>query len=139
MSLSHELWCKILDYKNDYVGHPFDLIIGINQWSKDGKLWSLQTLGGAKPSFDRVLPVLHPLDELYKEIEHKGEKFVPINKLKTYFGWSYLWDCYKKGETINVYAIPYACLSKLIEWHFNLMDEGEEFIDVNTLEVNPYK
>jgi len=28
---------------------------------------------------------------------------------------------------------------KLIEWHFNLMDEGEEFIDVNTLDINPYE
>ena len=30
-------------------------------------------------------------------------------------------------------------IQKLIEWHFNLMDEGEEFVDVNTLEENPYK
>lgn len=28
---------------------------------------------------------------------------------------------------------------KLIEWHFNLMDESEPFIDVNTLPENPYK
>lgn len=27
---------------------------------------------------------------------------------------------------------------KLAEWHFNLMDKSEEFIDVNTLETNPY-
>ena len=28
---------------------------------------------------------------------------------------------------------------KLTEWHFNIMDESEPFIDVNTLETNPYK
>lgn len=28
---------------------------------------------------------------------------------------------------------------KLIEWHFNLMDESEPFIDVNTLQENRYK
>lgn len=28
---------------------------------------------------------------------------------------------------------------KLLSWHFNLMDEGEEFIDINTLDINPCK
>ena len=28
---------------------------------------------------------------------------------------------------------------KLIEWKFNLMNESEPFIDINTLEKNPYK
>ena len=33
----------------------------------------------------------------------------------------------------------YYIVSQLIKWHFNLMDEGEEFIDVNSLDINPYK
>ena len=161
MSLPYQLWCKILDYKNDYVGHPFDLIVGINQWSKDGKLWSLRTLGGAKPSFDRALPVLHPLSDLTKEIEHKGEKFVPIIELIK-IKYSILLDLQDEDFSIYTDGYPRACyttnaiweiminpdylpneefwiIQKLIEWHFNLMDIGEEFIDVNTLEENPYK
>ena len=32
-------------------------------------------------SYDLCLPILHPLSDLTKEIEHNGEKFVPIDKI----------------------------------------------------------
>lgn len=106
--------------------------------------------------------ILHPLD-LTKEIEHKGEKFIPIVELAKLAGHKYAElseskDCAKVGRderfcydngfylenkyVMNkVYPLvhQFKLSLKLIEWHFNLMDEGEEFIDVNTLLVNPYK
>ena len=112
--------------------------------------------------------ILRPLSDLTKEIEHKGEKFVPIIKLmEIAFGveidlsrveLSFKDDMYiaKINElefgfdiTDNsllsfMHNLP-SCVpkqlllfQKLIEWHFNLMDEREEFVDVNTLEENPY-
>lgn len=147
-SLHHQIWCKILDYKSDYVGRPFDLIIGMNQWSKDGKLWSLRTLWGANPSFDRVLPICRPLSDLTKPIEHKGEKFVPTERLKTRsipikinnLNCISLDDIYSSytETTLNDWL---TAISYLLEWHFDIADliSKDEAIDVNTLEINPYK
>ena len=114
--------------------------------------------------------ILHPLSDLTKPIEHKGEKFVPIVKLMQIAYEIQDSDItpekiYVKDNlhTVKISDVEFAfdadynsfismlhnffsavpkqleLFQKLIEWHFNLMDIGEEFIDVNTLEVNPYK
>ena len=44
----HKFMGEILDYKRDYVGKEYDIIVGACQWSKCGKLWSLETYSGAK-------------------------------------------------------------------------------------------
>ncbi len=36
---------------------------------------------GFEPGFEKFTPILHPLSDLTKPIEHKGEKFVPIMEL----------------------------------------------------------
>lgn len=91
-------------------------------------------------------PILHSLSDTTKEIEHKGEKFVPIEKILE----ENCFDLSKMDiEEINSYAAPVLMpelisLSDallLIEWHFDiagLIEKGEA-IDVNTLETNPYK
>ena len=115
-------------------------------------------------------PILRPLSDLTKEIEHKGERFVPIVKLMQIAYEIQDSDItpekiYVKDNlhTVKISDVEFAfdadynsfismlhnffsavpkqleLFQKLIEWHFNLMDIGEEFIDVNTLEVNPYK
>ena len=122
---------------------PYRLKIDIiyHNGSNDSKSTNLIATDLDREIEYEIIPILRPLSYITKPIEHNGEKFIPINKLKTYFGWAYLWGCYKKRETINVYAIPYACLSKLIEWHFDiagLIEKGEA-IDINTLTENPYK
>lgn len=108
-------------------------------------------------------PILHPLSDLTKPIEHNGKKFVPLKiiteseceiiiskyscdseKIKT------ISITYKlMGETftdfiINRNSVDYTdfkYVQKLIEWKFDiaeLIDNGEA-IDINTLETNPYK
>lgn len=80
--------------------------------------------------------VARPLSDLTKEIEHCGEKFVPTVKL----GWNTVNLAFSASNikmAIDTLTLHEA--QKLIEWKFNLMDENEPFIDVNTLEVNPYK
>lgn len=97
-----------------------------------------------------IKPILHPLSDLTKEIEHGGEKFVPSIVLAE------IWVNYglEKQNTrsmkqtfyefiliIEPVAYPFYLLKKLIEWHFDIAEliaKGEA-IDVNELEINPYK
>lgn len=78
-------------------------------------------------------PVLHPLSDLTKEITHNGETFVPIDRLPIIGSEVTDFESDIKNGWIRAKE-----LYKLIEWHFNLMDESEPFIDVNSLEINPY-
>ena len=123
------LKAKMLDCKIDYVGKQFDEIIGVHQWSKDGD-WCLLTEGGSKPSLDRIKPILRNLSDLTKEIEHNGERFVPmerINPVKDFFNADYI-------ESMPL-SVPYSLFVRLLEFHFdvfNLIPNGLA-IDINTL------
>jgi hypothetical protein len=90
---------------------------------------------------DEVFPILHPLSDLTKEIEHKGEKFVPIEKIQEIRGIvtvnQYFINDFK--QSIRDKSISFDLVLILCKWHFNLMDDGEGFVDVNTLPENPYK
>ena len=81
--------------------------------------------------------ILHPLSDLTKEIEHKGEKFIPMKKIAIYNpnNVEYLIECVVTG------LVEYIVLRQLIEWHFDLFDgiKNNEAINVNDLETNPYK
>lgn len=90
-----------------------------------------------------IKPILHPLSDLTKEIEHNGKKFVPMDVLcsievseeedfKLYGKipefWKYLL------ETKKSYW-DYWQVEKLLEWHFDihgLIEKGLA-IDINTL------
>jgi hypothetical protein len=79
--------------------------------------------------------VLRPISDLTKEIEHNGEKFVPINKLSGGNGSvSFLYD-FVKEKTKSIYQVNYWIVEKLFEWHFdihNLIEKGLA-VDINTL------
>lgn len=92
-------------------------------------------------------PILHPLTDLTKQIEHKGKKFVPIEKLQEMNDGEniYIQDDFVGID--NEYARAYYLndalkfVSVLIEWHFDiagLIKKGEA-IDVNIFPENPYK
>ena len=93
-----------------------------------------------------ILPILRPLTDLTKEIEHKGEKFIPIVELLK----NSSFDTSKMSEKeimsfVEVYStIDLIALNDLplyLQWHFDLFGgiESGEAIDVNTLDINPYK
>ena len=98
---------------------------------------------------DKLKPILHPLTDLTKEIEHNGEKFTPYIELlrMSYFNVDDMTqdelNDYKDAYSSNVdpMLIPFLDGLKLIEWHFDLFNgiESGEAIDVNTLDENPYK
>ena len=92
------------------------------------------------------LCVLHPLSDLTKPIEHKGETFILIDKILESGGFNL---SKMSRQEINSYAKPFLMPELislddaliLIEHHFDiagLIEKGEA-IDVNTLEINPYK
>lgn len=83
-----------------------------------------------------VKMLLRPLSYLTKEIEHNGIKFIPINELKHFYGFDYMWSyvCCKQGD-FNPGAVCLASINKLLEWHFDifgLIDKGLA-VDINNL------
>lgn len=97
----------------------------------------IEVVGESDFKTDKYKSICHPLSDLTKEIEHKGEKFVPTIKL----GWNTVTLSFSASNikmAINTLTLQEA--QKLIEWHFDiagLIEKGEA-IDVNTLSENPY-
>lgn len=120
-------------------------------------------------NINTIKPYLRPLSDLTKEIEHKGEKFVPIVELAKMVFDSPFSDpfCFKSGscyaarykeyefgynhkeysfylfdqELVNFKFLPkqLGLFKKLIEWHFAVGLNSDDYIDLNSLEANPYK
>lgn len=67
--------------------------------------------------FDDIKLCLLPLSHLTKEIEHKGEKFVPIEELDKYHDFSIL--NYKDIMSTPL-RYPYTVVQKLLEWKFDI-------------------
>lgn len=94
---------------------------------------------------DNCKLVLRPLSDLINEIEHNGEMFFPIDELNNICDdeLDRYNDYFDSDNIIEIdwFQEPFIIFKKLIEWHFditNLIFKGEA-IDVNTLEINPYK
>lgn len=77
---------------------------------------------------DQIIPLVRPLSDLTKEIEHNGERFVPVDKLDEINGFTFFgsiknfYTVYEKGE-----YVPYWVAQKLYEWHFDfylLLEKG---------------
>ncbi len=86
--------------------------------------------------FTDIKPILRPLSDLTKEIEHNSEKFVPterfyelidnIDLLDNMFE-----DIYSKNEILHW---PYNVIEKLLEWHFNVFNFPENlYINYNNI------
>jgi len=152
---------EMLAYKRDYVGRKHDEIIGVECWSKN-KDWCLLTEGGSKPALDRIRPLLYPLESLTKEIEVTGEKFVPAFKLvSNEYEFNNLsirpfteitkgFEVYHKdlGHIMNFFTsegsigkMPHYFIVKMQKWKIDIHNLiGRNLaIDVNSLEINPYK
>lgn len=112
------------------ISFPSDLKINIsyNNGCADTECTSLQ--GYDLDQDYKITPILRPLSDLTKPITHKGETFIPSVTLRLSYPTEMI--------GLNPATWSFRVVLKLIEWHFNLMDESEEYIDVNTLETNPY-
>ena len=158
-----------------------DKMIGMELGSDDKWYCHYEEFGEVE--IDLIKPILRPLSDLTKEIDHKGEKFVPIVQLAKIAGFEvelfgftietshysfrehgFRYGVLLKGGAVkngsydfvydheisafyNTYPTckqihnQLPLFQKLIELHFDiagLIEKGEA-IDVNTLEINPYK
>lgn len=89
-------------------------------------------------------PILRPLSDLSKEIEHGGEKFVPIEKIIELDGMINISEINALGRYIQnsgLKFVPFSIVEILVIWHFDIADliSKNQAIDINTLETNPYK
>ena len=92
---------------------------------------------GADWLIESVKPVLRPLSDLTKEINHRGDVFVPVD----YFLGDDV-DIILNAVQINDLSwIPYNLIKKLYSWHFDIsgLIPAGLAIDVNTLTENPYE
>ncbi len=106
----------------------------------------VELVGETNFKTDKFIPALHPISDLTKQIEHNGEKFVPLHRLleMSNFNLSKMsinqindYECVYN----NIDVISFKDAMYLVSIHFDLfglIDKGEA-IDVNSLEINPYK
>ena len=92
-------------------------------------------------------PYLYSMDYLTKEIEHKGERFIPIEKFEIGdddYGIEYdhgnirlikdLESISKYNSYHDIQFLPFEVVQRLIEWHFNVFGLSDsEFIKKETL------
>ncbi len=83
-------------------------------------------------SFEEVKPIFYDLSCLTKEIEHEGEIINPKDILiKMDIGAELFSD---EGLLHHTLDLPYKCIQKLLEWHFNIFSLPEsEYINKATL------
>lgn len=78
-----------------------------------------------------VKPILRPLSLLTKEIEHLGERFVPYDtNIFTKYRMNTL-----HPKHINIVGMPYWCVQKLIEWHFDVFGLIEKGLAVDATKL----
>lgn len=94
----------------------------------------------------KIKPILHPLSDLTKPIEQGGERFVPLDRIKFNNGYQRglierLIELKELHDLDSIHTMFLSSWLKLFEWKFDvfgLIPAGLA-IDVNTLEINPYK
>ncbi len=82
-------------------------------------------------------PILRPLSDLTKEIEHNGEILTPSEKYwgLTSFSVFFNYDGWVNLESYLNSKVPYGVVQCLIKWHFDvfgLIEKGLA-IDINTI------
>ncbi|GEJ46039.1 hypothetical protein [Chryseobacterium sp. ON_d1] len=85
-----------------------------------------------------VKPILYDLSYLTKEIEHEGERFIPIRKIYEINGWEWSDDEVNEIDEIGICSdldiLTYATAQLLLSWHFNIFSLPEsEYINKATL------
>ena len=82
-------------------------------------------------TYDLCIPLLRTLSDLTKEIEHNGEKFVPIERIKE----SQRHLFFRNDIDAPLDGLQFSEIQKLFSWHFDvfgLIEQGLA-IDLNTV------
>ena len=130
MSLPYNLYCSVSDGKVNY-----------NCVRQNNVDYALEFHDNLIVS----CPILYPLSDLTKEIQHQGKKIVPLSEIIEDDRCNS--DVQHLSRMILNMDIKELCLNypfwvvqKLVEWHFDiaLLIEKREAININTLHQNPY-
>lgn len=89
-------------------------------------------------------PILRDLSDLTKEITHKGEKFVPIERLSKLYPNVPNWNDFSAfwistTSRLKNTIVEYCVVEWLLEHHFHIDEPEGTWIDVNNLPKNPYE
>ena len=93
-------------------------------------------------ALSRFKPLLRPLSSLTDEIEHNGERFVPMVEIKNseYYSHYELEDFVRNSFSYgSLNSLSYQLITKLHEWHFDvfgLIDRGIA-LPIDGKEVKP--
>ena len=101
---------------------------------------------------DRASPVLRPLSDLTKEIEHNGDKFVPIIELGFDKSWTdyeftskellctkEVWNKEKTDFIMDSFELPYLHWQLLFKWHFDVFNLINAGLAINCNDINKKK
>jgi hypothetical protein len=126
-----------LKHLTPYLPYGVDVKLGhtireLTAVSLDSRYFFVTAYKGAREKqmvgIESIIPILRPLSDITKEIEHNGEKFVPLRWFENegWFGNDLLRGMVK-NKYINIETLPYCIVEKLSEWHFDvfgLIDAG---------------
>ncbi|MEL4307391.1 hypothetical protein [Joostella sp. CR20] len=77
-------------------------------------------------ALDKIKPILRPLSDLTKEIEHKGRRFIPEAEIENLFGSFELNHnpelLHFKLDSWTTWSDLHSVTSKLFEWHFDVFN-----------------
>jgi hypothetical protein len=145
--LPYGLKAEILDYKKDYVGKQFDSIVGLHQWSRCGKLWSVQTEGGAKPDIKEIKPILRPIADVENDIIQNGKTVNVLDIMNGFWGVEWLGateefelpEAYGRNNILSAEDLPYDLFQVLLSYHFDVFGLIPDNLAIPvTNEFNPY-
>lgn len=142
LELKHLTPYLLFDLKvKDLYENSIRIILGINRnHTEPIKVALVGKYLGVSRTLEEIKPILRPLDDLDKEIEFNGKKFIPYDELKTIVSneqWLKICETIDLdgGEYSKVVDMPYWWVNMLHQWHFDtkgLIDENLA-IDINTL------
>ena len=115
--------CATYDVSLMNCGLDYNATATVSEWYFSRK--------GATFGLNDIKPIVRPLSDLTKEIEHDGKKFVPIDELAE---WLYgeepesfgkkedarSWIDFNLGGSQIVGNLPFKLVRKLIKWHFDI-------------------
>ncbi|PCI28711.1 hypothetical protein COB55_03525 [Candidatus Wolfebacteria bacterium] len=115
-----------IKHKSPYYPYKVKCILSVKDFIYEMETTDLLSVDGKLRKM-----ILRPLIDITKEIEHNGEKFIPMELFRKYLRNDILNDI-SQGTILDQ---SYEIVQKLIELHFDvfgLIDQGLA-IDINTL------
>lgn len=128
--MPYNLGCYLQGHKDEDDRPIKETILGLYDETETEVYVSLNEFDYETYIIFDVFPILRPLSDLTKEIEHNGEKFIPIKYLQnnySCFGFDYNNEegFVLNTDVVNYKYLPYMILYKLFEWHFDVFNLRE--------------